>query len=201
MPKPRNTNRPQKRDTFVAPDASAHDTQIHYCVGPYDAACRAMSEKWGIDRLPELVSPELAEVWGVTVANLNAAIKARHEGDSEQARANVVACVNSALRGFKAMDAQAEASGAKKADTGLIEADVDGYRFAILRDGQAWQAVKALRPDLRPVSLREVAVALKFYETHGRALELAQEAFPNVSLRAYEPTQPFDGKSSDPISF
>jgi hypothetical protein len=43
----------------------------------------AMDKKWGVDRLVELVSPDMAERYGAAMAKLNAAIDAR---DPEQVK-------------------------------------------------------------------------------------------------------------------
>ena len=202
MPKPTKPKRPAKPARFTNEDATTAETLVHYVLAPFDRAAREMDTKWGIDRLPELVSPDMAAIWGNTMANLNAAIAASYDAeDHDQARADIIACVESALRGFKAMDAHAEAHGAPKANTGMIEADVDGYRFCILRDDMAWQAVKRDRPDLRPVSIREVATALKFYETHGVMLEAAKEHFPSARLKPTELPPGFWANGGDEINF
>lgn len=187
----RKPRRPQKRDTFTNPDASQMDTLCHYALGPFDRMSWEMDRKWGVDRLPELVTPDLAAIWGRTMANLDAAIRAAYDAKdadaSDAARANIVACVESGLRGFKAMDAQAEQMGAKPADTSLIEANIDGYHFAILPDGAAWPILKQQRPELVTVTLRDVALALQLYEGSKWAVEEINKTLPDARLKSVKP--------------
>lgn len=148
----------RKPDRLTNPGASACETITHYALGPFDAACRDMDRKWGIDRLPQIVSPDMAAIWGQTMANLNTAITAGFSGDDQaRVRADVSACVESALRGFRAMDAAAEAAGQPKADPRVWEYELDGIKIGIMADDCAWQSIKDKRPDLMLFTMREVA--------------------------------------------
>ncbi len=90
-------HRPAKFDKWTRPDASPDDTAIHYALAPFDDAIRRTDLTWGVDRLPGLVSPEMAAKWGTAMAQLNAAIEARDLAD-------VTARVGVCLRGIAAME-------------------------------------------------------------------------------------------------
>lgn len=160
--------RPAKFDRWTAPAATPEETAINLALAPFDERGREMEAKWGIDRLPGLVSPELAQRWGTTIANLN---RAMHEGTPD----DVVACVASALRGLEVMDAEAARSGHKPATGEVWEYDCDGFRFGVMRDGREWRAAQAQHPDLRLFTLREVGVALKAINAGHPLIESAKK--------------------------
>ena len=174
----RRTNT-RKRDPITSPDASPEETAVHMACAPFDKATRDMDRKWGIDRLPGLVSVETAAKWGSALGKLNAAIEAR---DPAEVAARVGVC----LRGLSAMDAEAEANGAQKANPEIWEYDLNGFKFAILRDGMEWQALKAARPDLLFFTLHEIAVALKAYKFDGVVAEI-KRAFDGAQITAVRP--------------
>ena len=151
--------RQRKGDRLVNPGANKEDIACDHALAPFDRLSREMEFKWGIDKLPELVSPATAEKFGITIGNLNAALEANIPAD-------VVACAESGIRGLQYMDAEATAAGHKPHDADWWEYELPGedggepFRIAVLRDGLDWQEVKANRPDLVPYSLREVAVEL-----------------------------------------
>ena len=120
----------RKVDSLTRPDQAVFENAIWGAVAPFDGKCREMDLKWGIDRLPELVSTNTAAIWGKTMANLNAAIQASWSAeDQDRARADVMACVASALKGFEVMDAEAEAANQPKADTRVFEFEHEGTRL------------------------------------------------------------------------
>lgn len=171
---------PQRRkhrdDRLTHPGTSSQSIAIDFACGPLDELTRAMDRKWGVDRLPELVPVEMAARYGKAVAALNAALDAQ---DVEAAKANAA----NVMRGLSAMDAEAERAGATRADQTIWEYEVDGFKFAILRDDRAWPAVKAARPDLVVVSIREVANALREYTA--KEIEPAQD----MRARTYPPIE------------
>ena len=181
--KPTRRKQTRKPDRFTNPDATRAETLTHFALGPYDAACRAMDIKWGIDRLPQIVTPQMAATWGQTMANMNEAIAGSYSAaNADQARANVIACVESALRGFAAMDAAAEAAGAPKSNPQVWEFEVDGQMLAIIKDDAHWPALKAQRPDLIFYTIREVAAALRATDLTGEIVKEAKRHFPNAHV-------------------
>lgn len=186
---PPKNQRQRKHDRITSPGATPDEIKIDFCLGPFDKASRDMDLKWGVDRLPDLVSVETAAIWGVTMANLNAAIQDQHTAaDQEQARANVIACVESALRGFSYMDAEAERTGAKPADKSIFEYELAGTKIGVMADDAAWPAIKAERPELVLYTMREVANALEAYG--GATVNAVKEHFPNATISKVTPTKP-----------
>lgn len=148
--RPPRMQRANKADRLVWPDATATEIRCDMMLAPFDRACGDMDRKWGIDRLPEMVSADTAEKWGSAMAKLNAAIQS---GDIEETKARVGVCV----RGLAKMDAEAIAAGHQPIDPEIWEAEYNGRVFSVIRNGRDW--VKA--PEGRRVySMREVAVAL-----------------------------------------
>jgi hypothetical protein len=168
-------NRPPKFERFTSPDASAVETVMHYTVAPFDEAVRAMDLKWGQDRLPGLVAPEMAQRYGKAVAALNDAIRAN---DPEATRQNAVNCA----KGLSAMDQAATAAGQAVADPAVWQMEVDGFQFAIIRDARMWPALKKSQPDLVVFTDREIANAVKAY-----ALDTVKDAFPQSTVTAITP--------------
>jgi hypothetical protein len=164
---------PRKDDRLLLPGTSSAVIEADYATKVFDRAARDMNLKWGVDRLPSLVTAEMAQRFGRVVGRMNEAIDA---GNAEAARAEAAM----AVRGFAAMDAAAEASGAAKADLRVLEFDIDGFKGGILHDDDAWPAAQAARPDLRLYSLREVAVALR--GATPPAVDAIKAAFPGAQI-------------------
>jgi hypothetical protein len=150
-----------------------------------------MDQKWGVDRLPDLVSVETAAKWGVAMANLNAAI-------ASQDPAMVAARVQACLRGFSAMDAEATAAGHKPITPDAWEVHVSGKLCAILRDDAAWPAYAALRPDVRVYSLQAVVAALAAYDN---GIAPVAAAFPGAKVSAIRPRTELERDLNDEIPF
>lgn len=162
--------RQKKADRLLTPgaDRSAEAVRCDYAVAPVDQRARQMDRKWGVDRLPELVSPVTAQKFGSALARLNAALDAA-DPDETLARAAVV------IRGLDAMDAEAEAAGAPKASAHVIQAEVDGWRFGILTDAAFWPAAQDAHPGLTLFSLREIATILRAAQMHHPMIEEAKK--------------------------
>jgi hypothetical protein len=177
--------RPRRRghagDRLLNPSLTAAEIACDYALAPFDRAARAMGEKWGIDRLPELVSTETAAKWGKTLASLNDAIET---SDPE----NVRAWAEVGIRGLAVMDAEAEKRGAIPADPAIWEYEYNGLKFGIFRDGAEWQAAKRKRPDLVLYSMQEVAAALVARMEELPAVAAALAAFPEAQITALNRT-------------
>ena len=184
--------RPEKFDRLTNHMASRADDLAHHIIGPFDNRSNEADRKWGVGRLPELVSPETAVIWAKTIANLNEAIRACYSPDDEAvALANLKACVESGLKGFAYMDAEAERAGRAKADARVWEYDLDGQKIGILADAGAWPAVKEARPDLRLFNLHEAAVALLAID-HLPGVAETKRKFPNAQVTKFTPHTPVD---------
>lgn len=197
-PKPR---RQRKHDRITSPGSTPDEIKIDFALGPFDAASRAMDEKWGVERLSDLVSVETAKIWGDTMANLNAAIESQYTAtDQEKARADVIACVESALRGFEYMDAEATRTGSKPADKTVLEFVMAGTRIGVMKDEAAWPLIKAERPDLVLYTMREVALALE--ANSGAVVNAVKEEFPKAEITKLRAEPPVNyAAGGDEINF
>lgn len=181
----------RRRDPLVHPGATAEEMQIGSALAPFDRAVRETEVSWGIDRLPELVSPESAAKWGSAVGKLNAAIDS---GDVQEVTARVGVC----LRGLAALDAEATAAGHRPITPDAWEVSVDGVTCAILKDDAAWPAFAAERPGVRIYSLREVGNALAAY---GGMVAAVKESFPGARVAAVRERTQLEQDLQDEVPF
>lgn len=197
-----NTQRPQRKkrgDRLLNPDANAAQIECDYGVAPLDRAATEMDIKWGIDRLPELVSVEMATRYGAAMAHLNDCIQ-------KELPAETAAAAQNCIRGLHAMNAEAEQLGREKATGALFEYQLDTgegepFKFGIFADDREWQTAKAKRPDLVLFTMREVANALRDYMTAPLQAEL-DENFPDAKITAIKPKTPINyAAGGDPIPF
>jgi hypothetical protein len=140
---------------------------------PRSITCRIqMDLKWGVDRLVELVTTEMAEKYGSAMAKLNAAIDAN---DPEQVSLRAGVC----MRGMEAMDQAATQSGAEPASRDVWLVQADGREFGLLRDARAWQSVQEKHPDLRLLTEREMVLAIEMYQRSlaGQMVEQVKSSF------------------------
>ena len=168
-------DRKKKADRLTSPHSSGVEIECDYALGPVDQAHRDMDRKWGVDRLPDLVTPDMAAKFGKAMSALNASIDAVDPAATRQNASNVV-------RGLAAMDAAAEASGASKSSPEVFEYSVNGIAFAVLRDGADWPALKAARPDLLFYTMREVANAMAAYQLTGEVVSEVKKHFPGAEI-------------------
>jgi hypothetical protein len=171
------SQRPRKRDVFVHPGASAQDLAVGNTLAPFDRAVVEMERRWGVDKLPELVSPESAARWGSAMGKLNAAI----EGDDlSELSARVGVC----LRGLAALDAEAIQRGHQPVPAAVMVWEQDGKRIGVVQDLRDWPALKQTHPDLQLHSMREVFLALQHY---GEMVAGVKDKFPGAEVVAIRP--------------
>lgn len=183
----------QKFDRLLAPGATAAELRCDYAVAPYDAAARDMERTWGIDRLPELVTPELAARYGAAMAHLNDCI---NEGDAGKVAAAAANCV----KGLHAMDAEARKLGHHPAPADVLQFVHEGTRYGILRRVEDWPPIAAAYPDLTLVSLTEVGNALALYR-QGTVLAAAHAAFAGAVVTASRPLTELERDLEDQLPF
>lgn len=171
--------RQRKGDRLTNPGATPTQVQIDYTLAPFDRLAIEMENKWGIDRLPELVSVDTAEKYGRTIGRLNAAIDA-----DDPAEANRLA--QSAMRGLQAMDAEATAAGHDQMPAEFWEYDLDGFKFAVMPDNARWPEIKKRRPDLVLFTMREAALALRQMNASG-IIAATKDAFPGAEVQKVTP--------------
>jgi len=167
--------RQKKDDRILHKGATANEIRADLSLAPFDKAVREMDKRWGVDRLPELVSVESAAKWGKAVAGLNGAIDAQ---DPDKVKFWVEVC----LRGLTAMDAEAVALGRPVSDPMIWEHEFEGTVYGIIEDGREWPAAYAKRPGIAIHSMREVAVAL---HAHRNGLvDAIKLSFPGAEVKA-----------------
>ena len=96
----------RRPDTFTDPEAHTDSTRdaIHHALQPLDRAASEMEMKWGCERLPSLVSPATAALFGSAKAKLDAAIQVNDPQEVVR-RAAVM------IKGWSKMDAEATEMG------------------------------------------------------------------------------------------
>ena len=167
--------RQKKDDRILHKGATANEIKADLSLAPFDKAVREMDKRWGVDRLPELVSVESAAKWGKAVAGLNGAIDAQ---DPDKVKFWVEVC----LRGLAAMDAEAVALGRPVSDPMIWEHEYEGKIYGIIEDGREWPAAYAKRPGIAIHTMREVAVAL---HAHRNGLvDAIKLSFPGAEVKA-----------------
>jgi hypothetical protein len=167
--------RQKKDDRILHKGATANEIKSDLALAPFDAAVREMDKRWGVDRLPELVSVESAAKWGKAMAGLNAAIDAQ---DPDKVKFWVEIC----LRGLTAMDAEAVSLGRPVSDPMIWEHEYEGQVYGIIEDGREWPAAYAKRPGIAIHTMREVAVAL--HEHRNGLVNAVKLAFPGAEVKA-----------------
>ena len=167
--------RQKKDDRILHKGATANEIKADLSLAPFDKAVREMDKRWGVDRLPELVSVESAAKWGKAVAGLNGAIDAQ---DPDKVKFWVEVC----LRGLAAMDAEAVSLGRPVSDPMIWEYEYEGTTFGIIEDGREWPAAYAKRPGIAIHTMREVGVAL---HAHRNGLvDAIKLSFPGAEVKA-----------------
>jgi hypothetical protein len=166
--------RQKKDDRILHKGATANEIKSDLALAPFDAAVREMDRKWGVDRLPELVSVESAAKWGKAMAGLNGAIDVH---DPDKVKFWVEVC----LRGLASMDAEAVSLGRPVSDPDIWEHEYEGTVYGIIADGREWPAAYAKRPGIAIHTMREVAIAL--HEHRNGLVNAAKLAFPGAEVK------------------
>ena len=197
MAHPKRQRRQKKADRLLCPDASSSEIECDYGIAPMDRVATIMDLKWGIDRLPELVSPDMAAKYGRAMAHMNECIRL---GDP----ANCAAAAQNCIKGLNAMDADAEQNGMDQATGTLFEFELDpsdggeAFHFGVMEDGVQWQTAKAKRPDLMLFTKREIAMALQAY-VRSPMVAATKDAFPGSEITKIKPNPPVDYKNGGDI--
>jgi len=173
--KPKKPRFKNKADRMTYSGAAKTEIECDFAVAPLDRLTIQMNEKWGIDRLPELVSVGTSMKFGSAMAKLNAAIDA---GEPAETKVRAEVC----MRGLMAMDREATEAGQPQASANYWEADIDGFHFAVMKDGMHWQACQKARPDLRFFSMREIGIALKALKIDSPLFTEVQKHFPKAEI-------------------
>ena len=131
----------RRPDTFTDPEAHTDSTRdaIHHALLPLDRAASEMEMKWGCERLPSLVSPETASLFGSAKAKLDAAIQVNDPQEVVR-RAAVM------IKGWAKMDAEATERGHRALSPDIwCHTTSTGFKVAIARSNA--DAIKSIRTD------------------------------------------------------
>ena len=165
----------KKTDRIVNPQATQDEIKCDVALAAFTRACEVIDKRWGINRLPTLVSPETLAKWGTAMAGLYAA-----EDDKNPDK--VAKWAEICIRGLNAMDAEATDAGQPQADPNIWEYEFEGVTYGIIEDGRQWPAAYKKRKDLMMFNMREVAIAL---DAHRNALvRQVKQSFPGAQITA-----------------
>jgi hypothetical protein len=167
--------RQKKDDRLLHKNATAGQVRCDMSLAPFDHGVREMDKKWGIDRLPELVSVESADKWAKAMAGLNSAIDAE---DPDKVKFWVEVC----LRGLKAMDEEAVKLNRPVSDPMIWEHEYEGTVYGIIEDHREWPAAYAKRPGIAIHTMREVAIAL--HDKRNGLVNAVKLSFPGAQVTA-----------------
>jgi hypothetical protein len=169
-PKPR---RGIQRDFFGSSDRA--DRKIQSALVELDKVAADMERRWGVDRLRELVSPELRERFDETLDRLNAAIGLSDVGGVEKHAAAMG-------RGWLALENAAKASGARELDGRHWEAALpDGRVLCVAETREEAYKVSLDRPGCVVLSVPEIAALFSIWDGKGLVTE-ALVAFPGAEI-------------------
>ena len=149
----------------------------YHAIVSLDETASSMERKWGMDRLPKLVSVETAAKFGSAKAKLDDAIR-QQDGELIQRKASVL------QKGWMAMDREAFNHGAATLedlgdDTIHHSHPENGRRYMIVRQHGASEVVDGAKV----YSLDEVCRVLdKFNLASGGAVEEAKRLFPGAEV-------------------
>lgn len=170
-----------KPDEFMAPDLYCNSVAdgIHYAIMPLDKIATDLDMKWGVDRLPSLVSSQTAALFGSAKAKLDAAIQSNIPAD-------VVARVEIMIRGWEKLDAEATERGHQPLSLDIwTYSTPDGFKIAVARSDA--DAIKGIREDDRLAgcavySLSEIALIMS---SHSKSLvNSAKKMFPESRVES-----------------
>jgi hypothetical protein len=164
---------------------------IHHAVMPLDKIASDAEMKWGCDRLPELVSPELASRFGSAKAKLDAAIIANDPQDVTH-RADVLA------RGWSAMDLEASERGHQPLLPNIWSHTTrDGFKCAVARsDADAIKAIRTM-PEFEGVAVYSLEEVGRILEAN-TLLNVVKARFP---ASVVEEIRPKRARLDDEIPF
>lgn len=169
--------RERKGDRLLAPGCTKEEIMVDYAVAPFDRIAREMDNAWGVDRLPELVTPALSAKFGAAVAYLNEAISAN---DPDKAAAAATNCI----KGLRAMDAEARSLGRQPLPADVWVHQHEGRTFAVMRETGDWTTLQATLQGIPVYSLREVALAMESYKSALPIVDAVKKSFPGAEVGA-----------------
>jgi hypothetical protein len=158
----------------------------------YDRVVSDYERRWGVERLPNLVLPELRDRFWQQMDKLNDAIH-------RDAAVDVEHHVAVTLRAYAALEKEAIALGGKEIGMDVWTAHADGKVIAIARDEQAVTHIKKDMPDALVYCVQEVAVILAKWSEQAPVVAEVKDMFPGAVVSDVKPT--LKDKLDDEIPF
>ena len=162
-----------QRELFGSSDRA--ERKIQSALVELDKVASDMERRWGVDRLRELVSPELRERFDETLDRLNAAVGLSDVGGVEKHAAAMG-------RGWLALEKAAKAAGARELDGKHWEAALpDGRVLCVTETRENAYKVSQDRPGCVVLSVPEIAALFAIWDGKGLVTE-ALAAFPGAEI-------------------
>jgi hypothetical protein len=181
-----------KSDRLLNPGATAAEIRCDHAVAPWDRVAIEMERRWGIGKLPGLVSPAMAEMYGGAVAFMNEMI---NEGDS----ARCAAAAENCIKGLRTMDAAAQAAGHSPLHYAVWEYEQDGKRIGVVCDVSELQIIQDAHPELKLYTMRQVFNGMAIYDNE--VVRASLEAFPGAKVSAIRPKTELEDSLDDEVPF
>ena len=170
----------------------ANGRQIGAALAGLDATARSMESKWGVGRLPEIVSTETAVKFGGVQDALNQLLDAAEDVPS------IAAVAGSLQRGWLALDAEATKLGAKPIEPVGWCFKVGSQPAVLARTDADAAAIRAIDPDANIWTLESVGNAIHALMT--RDAPKVAEIFDKPAPETLNPS-PFNEATGDAIPF
>jgi len=162
----------------------------------YDAEVRAREVKWGVDRLPLLVEPELRDRFWAQMDVLNAAISKGSGVEVEEA-------VAATVRGVEALERRAIERGAEPASGEVWEETTpSGAVVAVCRDGSSIAKIRDEGRIDRVYSMSEIAAIVEAWEESkaGQMTNKVKSLFDGATIESVK-RKPSELDLNDEIPF
>ena len=182
----RGRRRPDKitaPETYGDPISDA----IFHSVQSLDRVVVEMDEKWGVDRLPALVSAETAAKFGSAKAKLDAALE-RNDDVEVARRCSVLA------RGYAAMDKEAERLGREvMKPQAWVWRDEDGNPHAFVRESAEAIAYGKDNPGTAVFTMAEISrMSAIFQDETDKIGTTVKQTFPGATIVRIDDKVPDD---------
>jgi len=188
--KPDTTALRRMMGTAVTSEATYRKIQNY--LTEYDRVVSEYERRWGIERLPLLVSPELRDRFWQQIDKLNDAIHRDAPNDVEHH-------VAVTLRAYAALEKEAIAMGGVEIGDDVWTAEVDGKVVAVVRDVHAVGGIKKEMPDALVYCVQEVAAILAKWSEQNKLVADVKDVFPGAVVS--EIKQSMKDKLDDDIPF
>jgi len=161
------------RTVFDAPVWVEQSEAVTEALRPLDRIAVEMEAKWGVGRLPRLVSPDMAARFGSARDRLNEAIR-ENDGDAVAKRAAVM------IRGWQALDKAASDAGCEALPLRTIGVRHEGRSYVVAWDRADVHRAAALSdaPE-NVVTVHELLIA---YEALRAKIDGVKQAFQGAEV-------------------